>query len=209
MLLQAARRPDGSLSRHTVPGGVGERRRARRVSDRTATRTIHGHSRAGENAADLQKRWSSRLHPYPSKSGMLTDSCRRLNEKPQVSDTPAHHRSPRCAGARLDRPEQSGWPTRTAEEQVGSHLRPTQSRTAPPAAFTFGALPAIYRRRAAARPPRSSRSRPPGCRNLQDSGAPSPSRCDWYPYRVDGILVRNKTSSRRPAASVKRPAAAV
>ena len=36
MLLQAARRPDGSLPRHTVPGGVGERRRARRVSERTA-----------------------------------------------------------------------------------------------------------------------------------------------------------------------------
>ena len=37
MLLRAARRPDGSsLPRHTVPGGVGERRRARRVSDRTA-----------------------------------------------------------------------------------------------------------------------------------------------------------------------------
>jgi hypothetical protein len=31
----------------------------------------------------------------------------------------------------------------------GSHLRPTQSRTASPVAFRFRALPAIYRRRAA------------------------------------------------------------
>ncbi len=64
MLLQAARRPDGSsLPRHTV--------RAVSVKDGVPavcptgqrTRIIHGHSRAGENAADLQKRWSSRLHP--------------------------------------------------------------------------------------------------------------------------------------------------
>ena len=55
MLLQAARRPDGSLPRHTV--------RAVSVKDGVPaacptgqrTRIIRGHSRAGEDAADLQK----------------------------------------------------------------------------------------------------------------------------------------------------------